>query len=158
MKYDIVRIDMKPELAEKAAGWFHEKWNIDKELYLESINDSLYKSVPFPKWYLILDGETIIAGAGVIKNDFHTRKELMPNVCAVYVEEEYRGRGIAGELLQVICLDMASRGIYDLYLITEHEGFYERYGWKFVTVIKDDEGQDIRLYSHKINEKDYIVI
>ena len=45
MKYNIVRIDMKPELAETAAGWFHEKWNIDKELYLESINDSLDKNL-----------------------------------------------------------------------------------------------------------------
>ena len=38
MKYDIVRIDMKPELAEKAAGWFHEKWNIDKPDEIVSIH------------------------------------------------------------------------------------------------------------------------
>lgn len=33
---------------------------------------------------------------GSIENDFHDRKDLTPNICAVYTEEAYRGRGIAG--------------------------------------------------------------
>lgn len=33
---------------------------------------------------------------GSIANDFHDRKDLTPNICAVYTEEAYRGRGIAG--------------------------------------------------------------
>ena len=43
---------------------------------------------------------------GVIENDFHDRKDLAPNVCAVYVEQEYRRRGIAGKLLNDVCEDM----------------------------------------------------
>ena len=39
-------------------------------------------------------------GAGVIENDFHDRKDLTPNVCAVYVEEHCRCQGIAGKLLE----------------------------------------------------------
>lgn len=31
---------------------------------------------------------------GSIANDFHDRKDLTPNICAVYTEEAYRGRGI----------------------------------------------------------------
>ena len=46
-----------------------------------------------------LDGEQIIGGMGVIKNDFHDKKDLTPNVCAVYTEESYRKQGIAGVLL-----------------------------------------------------------
>lgn len=41
-------------------------------------------------WYLCLDGEKIVAGMGVIENDFHNRKDLTPNVCAVYTGKEYR--------------------------------------------------------------------
>lgn len=33
---------------------------------------------------------------GSIANDFHDRKDLTPNICVVYTEEAYRGRGIAG--------------------------------------------------------------
>ena len=148
MKYKILRIDNNPELADRAAVWFHEKWNIGKELYLESIKESLDDRRSFPKWYLTMNDERIIAGAGVISNDFHTRKELIPNVCAVYVEPDFRGQGIAGKLLTYICDDMAAKGIHTLYLITEHENFYERYGWEFMTIIEDDEGLDMRLYRH----------
>lgn len=41
----------------------------------------------------------IIGGMGVIENDFHDRKDLAPNVCAVYTEEDRRCNGIAGALL-----------------------------------------------------------
>lgn len=53
-----------------------------------------------PQWYVVVQGDKIIAGLGVIENDFHDRKDLSPNVCAVHVEEAYRCRGIAGEMRQ----------------------------------------------------------
>ena len=82
-------------------------------------------------WYLCLDGEKIIGGLGVIENDFHDRKDLKPNVCAVYTEEAYRKQGIAGQLLNTVVEDMRSKGIFALYLVTDHIGFYECYGWDF---------------------------
>ncbi len=41
---------------------------------------------------------------------FHDRKDLAPNVCAVYVEEDCRCQGLAGSLLRFACRDMAARG------------------------------------------------
>ncbi len=52
-------------------------------------------------WYLCLAGEHIVGGLGVIENDFHNRKDLSPNVYAVYTEKEYRCQGIAGKLLDI---------------------------------------------------------
>jgi hypothetical protein len=37
-------------------------------------------------WYLCMDEDNIIGGMGVIENDFHDRKDLSPNVCAVYTD------------------------------------------------------------------------
>ena len=39
-----------------------------------------------PQWYVVLEGDNIIGGCGVIENDFHNRKDLTPNVCAVYIK------------------------------------------------------------------------
>ena len=66
-----------------------------KEAYLECMDNYLSGATEYG-WYLCLDGDTIVAGLGVIENDFHDRKDLTPNVCAVYTEEEYRCQGIAG--------------------------------------------------------------
>ena len=67
-----------------------------------------------------MEGKQIIAGADVIENDFHDRKDLTPNICALYVEPERRCRGIAGHLLEHTCKDMATKGITPLDHITEH--------------------------------------
>ena len=64
-----------------------------------------------PQWYLAMEGGQIIGGLGVIENDFHDRKDLAPNVCAVYTEEDKRGQGVAGALLNTVCKDMRDRGI-----------------------------------------------
>lgn len=74
----------------------------------------------------------------MIENDFHNRKDLAPNVCAVYVENEFRKKGIAGMMLDYVCKDFAQMGIDTLYLITEHTSFYERYGWEFLCMAQGD--------------------
>ena len=85
---------------------------------------------------------------GVIENDFHSRKDLSPNVCAVYTEKDMRGYGIAGKLLGYVCDDMKSQGIDTLCLITDHTTFYEHYGWEFLCMVLEDGGGMTRMYVH----------
>ena len=138
------------EAKEEIAVWFHERWHIPLEAYRESINDclGLGEEGGIPQWYVVVRGNRIIAGCGVIENDFHERKDLTPNVCAVYVDEEYRGQGIAGFMLQFVCDDMAAMGFDTLYLLTSHVGFYERYGWQFLCKARGDDGEMSRVYVH----------
>jgi N-acetylglutamate synthase-like GNAT family acetyltransferase len=101
-------------------------------------------------WHLCMDDNNIIGGMGVIENDFHDRKDLTPNVCAVYTEDKYRCKGIAGRLLDMVVKDMKSKGITPLYLVTDHIGFYERYGWKFLCMVQGDGEPDMtRMYIHR---------
>lgn len=138
-----------PSMKEKAAEWFHSKWSVPKEAYIECMEECLNGKAPYD-WYLCLDGETIVGGLGVIENDFHNRKDLAPNVCAVYTEEAYRCRGIAGTLLNMAVSDMKNKGISPIYLITDHTGFYERYGWEFLCMVQgDDEPEVSRMYIHR---------
>ena len=92
-RYAIFCLRERPELLLRAAEWFHEKWGIPRAAYEASMRDSLMGLGAVPQWYVTLADGAIIAGAGVIENDFHERKDLAPNVCAVYVEEDWRGRG-----------------------------------------------------------------
>ena len=95
--------------------------------------------------------DKIISRAGVIENDFHNRKDLTPNICAVYVEEEYRCKGIAGQLLNFIYDDINNMGIKTLYLVTDHISFYDKYGWKFLCMVQEDgEPYMLRMYVHNI--------
>ena len=147
---EILKLREHGELAQRAAEWFHQKWGIPMEAYAESINECIADREAVPQWYIVMENDTIIGGLGVIENDFHNRKDLTPNVCAVYVEEEYRCQGIAGEMLNFVCMDMKKKGIDTLYLVTDHTSFYERYGWKFLCMVQGDGEPDMsRMYIHK---------
>ena len=89
-----------PKLMDTAASWFNSKWGVPKEAYLECM-ESYLKGETELGWYLCLDDDKIVGGMGVIENDFHDKKDLTPNVCAVYTEESYRKQGIAGVLLNM---------------------------------------------------------
>jgi N-acetylglutamate synthase-like GNAT family acetyltransferase len=146
----IVRIDEMPEIREQAAAWFSERWKGHEEEYFSSINDSLSTGVQIPKWYVILKDDQIIAGAGVVSGDPQIQKDKRANVCAVYVEEQYRGLRIAGTLLEYICIDMAFHGVTTLYLTTELTGFYDRYGWELIADMPDGE-KTMYVYRHQLN-------
>ena len=147
--YDLVDIRQRPELSERAATWFNERWGVPREAYLARISACLTAETP-NGWYLCLDGGRIVGGLGVIDNDFHDRPDLAPNVCAVYTEEAYRGRGIAGRLLDFAVADMRARGVSPLYLVSDHVGFYERYGWEFVGMVRErGASKQTRMYVHR---------
>ncbi len=151
MNYQIIRLIDKPEMKETMADWFHQKWSVPLTAYLESMNDCLTEKNAVPQWYVAMEDSRIIGGLGVIENDFHNRKDLTPNVCAVYTEPDKRCQGVAGKLLNFVCDDMKAKGIEALYLVTDHTSFYERYGWEFLCMVQGDGEPDMsRMYIHRM--------
>ena len=148
-EYKYITLREEPKIKDMAATWFHSKWGVPKEAYLECMNAYLQNETEYG-WYLCLDGNQIIGGMGVIENDFHDRKDLVPNVCAVFTDEKYRNQGIAGNLLNMVVDDMKSKGISPIYLVTDHIGFYEKYGWEFLCMVQGDgEPYMTRMYIHR---------
>ena len=149
MSYQYITLREKPEIMQTAAEWFSSKWRVPTKAYLACMNDYLKGKIELG-WYLCLDGGTIVGGLGVIENDFHNRPDLTPNICAVYTEEAYRGQGIAGRLLHMAVEDLREKGISPVYLLTDHTGFYERYGWEFLCMAQGDgDSQPSRMYVHR---------
>ena len=148
-EFIFITLREKPELMDSAASWFHSKWGVPKEAYLECMEAYLKRETELG-WFLCLDDGKIVGGLGVIENDFHNRPDLTPNVCAVYTEESHRCLGIAGKLLNMAVEDLRSRGISPAYLVTDHTGFYERYGWEFLCMVQGDGEPDMtRMYIHR---------
>lgn len=149
--YIIEKIQKRSEIKNHVANWFHEKWSIPVEAYLESMEECIKDDNTVPQWYIATIGDKIIGGVGVIENDFHNRKDLSPNVCAMYVEEDYRCQGVAGKMLDYVCEDMKKKGVHTLYLITDHTSFYEKYGWQFLCMVQGDGEPDMtRMYIHRV--------
>ncbi|WP_336041431.1 GNAT family N-acetyltransferase [Acinetobacter dispersus] len=143
----IIKLANHPELREQAAMWFSDKWGIPVEAYRDSIQTAIEQPDGIPQWYVILnEHQQILAGTGVIDNDFHERKDLSPNLCALFVEETYRKQNIAKQLLDFARVEMRSLGFEKLYLVTDLDDFYEKCGWTFLTTVTEDEGGLIKMY------------
>ena len=70
------------------------------------------------------------------------------------MEPPYRGRGLAGALLQTVCREMQALGEPTLYLLTDHTRFYERYGWQYLCMVQaDGDPAPCRVYVHTENWK-----
>lgn len=150
MNYKIIELNEIPEMKIGAAEWFHSKWGVPLEAYIESMDNGLAGGLD--RWYMAIAEDRIIGGCGIIENDFHQRPDLTPNLCALYVEEDRRNNGIAGALLDFACVDMQKRGVDTLYLVTDHTSFYERYGWEFLTLVKEADCDNLtRMYIKKSN-------
>ena len=54
-EYSYITLRQKPELKEEAAAWFHDKWGVPQEAYLECMEAYLNHETEYG-WYLCLDG------------------------------------------------------------------------------------------------------
>ncbi len=146
MQYKIFSIRDNPDWLEIAVDYFSSKWGFDRQIYYDSISDSISTQSPYPRWYLMKKDEDVIGSFGLIENDFMVRKDLKPWLCALYVEEHFRGNSLGTLLLERGRIEAGKLGFSKLYLCTDHVGYYEKYGWKYLGDEESELGGNTRVY------------
>ncbi|MGI6239715.1 MAG: GNAT family N-acetyltransferase [Christensenellales bacterium] len=133
-----------PEIAE----YIKSKWAnpASARLYDDCIAHSADAGAPLPRWYALCDNGRIVGCAGLIANDFISRQDLYPWLCALYVEPEMRGRGYGGALIEKARTDARAAGFPHLYLCTDHIGYYERYNFTYIGQGYHPWGEESRIY------------
>ena len=115
-------------------------------VYEDCITHCIDADNPLPQWYLLMDGDEIIGGAGLITNDFISRMDLYPWLCALYIEEKYRGHGYGAFLIEQAKKDARAFGFAKLNLCTDHVGYYEKYGFTHIGTGCHPWGETSRIY------------
>lgn len=148
----IVSVRENQTYKEKAIKYFQSKWASKESLkvYDDGITHCITSSNPLPGWYLLIDDETIIGCAGLITNDFISRMDLYPWLCALYIEEDYRGNEYGSLLMDKAKEDAKRGGFSSLYLCTDHVGYYERYGFDYIGQGYHPWGESSRIYEIKL--------
>ena len=58
----------------------------------------------------------------------------------------FGGKGLGRRMMENLCRDMTQMGQRDLYLLTDHTSFYEKLGWQFQEMVRENGGDFARCY------------
>ncbi|MAD97966.1 MAG: GNAT family N-acetyltransferase [Flavobacteriaceae bacterium] len=147
----IISIREHPQYEKEAIQYFQNKWpSVAPQIYYDAIHYALTGKDNLPQWYLLQKNDEIIGCAGLITNDFISRGDLYPWLCALFIEEEHRGNAYPKFLFEKAKSDTKAFGFKNLYLSTSHVDYYERYGFEYIGDGFHPWNETSRIYSIKV--------
>lgn len=142
-----------PQQMTAVIAYFQQQWASEESMivYDDALRRTPGAKNPLPQWYWLQDGERIIGCAGLITNDFISRGELYPWLCALYIDPDYRQQGLARRLIDHIAQHTRELGFDQLHLCTDIEGFYEKAGFAFNGMGYHPWGESSRVYTRELS-------
>lgn len=142
-----------PRITQDAIKYIQSKWANPNSLKVceDCISNCINSNNGLPQWYLLLDQDKIIGCAGLITNDFISRMDLFPWLCALYIDNKYRGNNYAKLLIDKAIIDSKLAGYSNLYLCTDHIGYYEKFGFTYLAQGYHPWGEESRIYKKVLN-------
>lgn len=112
---------------------FDERVNRKIEKIKSRLNDKNYCKL------ILIDKDKLIGFISIFPHDGDERKDLSPWYATMYIKEEYRGKGYSKILNDAILEEARKRGFKKLYLKSELENYYEKFGAKYMETLKNGE-------------------
>ena len=130
--HTIINIHDYSQGIEAAAAYIHSKWGSKENypFYLDAIkHSSTTEQNKIPQFYLMLENNQPIGCAALLTNDLISRQDLYPWVACLYIEESHRGKNLGVALCDHAIKCAKSAGFPNVYLTTDHDGYYEKSNW-----------------------------
>lgn len=130
----VVSVRDNPKIIESAINYIQSIWANPKSIrvYEDCISNWIESDNGLPQWYLLFDDEIIVGCVGLITNDFISRMDLFPWLCALYIEPKYRGNNYSKLLIDRAIIDTKKAGFDKLFLCSDHVGYYEKFGFNYL--------------------------
>lgn len=145
---EIIQLLKKDDLFNKAIDVFWKEWGEEggRAFYKDCMIHALTNPNDIPSFYIAKEDDKIIGTYALIRNDLNSRQDLSPWLACLFVDEKFRGNSIGEKLLNHGLLEAAKRGYHFLYLTSDLNGYYEKYGWDKIGVAYGPSGGCIPLF------------
>ncbi|MDE7209922.1 MAG: GNAT family N-acetyltransferase [Lachnospiraceae bacterium] len=119
----------------------------------ESLADAMDNGV-FAEWERVivaLDKERICGYCTVAKTDCIPDVCYTPYIGYLFVDEEYRGNRLSQKMIQYSMNYLKSVGFDRVYIISDHENLYEKYGFEVTDRKMAPWGSEEKIYMREIS-------
>lgn len=142
---EIFDLKEKLEYLDEVATLEYEEWAHDKEenkkerikLKKEKIC-KMFSSKNFCKLILV-DKNNLIGFISIFPSDCKEEEKLTPWYATMYVKKECRNKGYSKILNNAILQEAKNRGFKTIYLKTDLENYYEKFGAKYIKKLNSGE-------------------
>lgn len=118
-------------------NWMYNWWGKEDGYTFDSVKCFLEHSFlkdRLPKTFGLFHNGRIIGMFQFTYEDLEVRPDIYPWLANLYVDEEYRNKGIGRILLEKVNeVSKTSLNFNELYLFTKHIGLYEKFGWVYIS-------------------------
>lgn len=133
----IINLAQAPEHIPTIAAGHQAQWGyLNPGGTLESRIERMQRflqGAAIPAMYICVDGRHVIGTAALVASDMDSHPELSPWLASVYVNPEYRKRGVGAALVKHVVSAAKAQGQSPLYLFTpDRASFYQSLGWQFI--------------------------
>ncbi len=128
--------------------WGNKKSKLEMQKYVEKRKRSIFNDDKVISILSLVDNNHLIGFISLFKYDGEDRKDLTPWYATMYVKKEYRNRGYSKLLNDAILEEAAKLGYEKVYLKTELDNYYEKFGAKYVGKLNEFE----KLYYFELNK------
>lgn len=142
-EYKIVNIQKHKEYIPTVANWIYNEFiaghipDCSESDIIEALNNRKISDIPMT--FICLEKSGCVGTVSLFSNDLSRLSQFTPWLAALYVAEEYRGRGIARMLINCIEHEAARLGYRKIYLRTETaQDYYSKINWIYKLDIVDE--------------------
>ena len=105
------------------------------------------------KIVVLVDNENVVSFATYAKRDCVKDDTMFPWIGFVYTNEDYRGKRYSQKVINYILDNAKNDGYSNIYLATDHIGFYEKYGFSYLETRIDIYEEESRIYYYDLLKK-----
>ena len=143
----IYNLKDKQEYIKEVAILTQREWgrkNLRPDEFESKVNEKIMKiKKSFDNIYycklILLEDNQLIGFISIFPSDGDERRDLSPWYATMYVKEEYRGKGYSRILNDAILEEARKRNIKRLYLKTELNSYYEKFGAHYMEKLNTKE-------------------